>query len=54
MLKVLVFQKYHNLSDEAKELIEKDRRDGSGKLFRFPQKMLDEKGLVAKEAASWM
>jgi transposase, IS5 family len=79
MLKVLVLQKYHNLSDEAtelqmnvrirfltflglrlgdeipdqntiwdfKELIEKDGRDGSGKLFRFFQKMLDKKGLVA-------
>ncbi len=83
MLKILVLQKYHGLSDEAteaqikdrlsfmsflglrlgdevpdantiwdfKELIEKDGRDGSQKLFEAFHRMLTGEGLIAKEGS---
>lgn len=83
MLKILVLQKYHGLSDEAteaqikdrlsfmsflglrlgdevpdantiwdfKELIEKDNRDGSQKLFDAFHQTLTGEGLIAKEGS---
>ena len=83
MLKIIVLQKYHGLSDEAtevqikdrlsfmsflglrlgdevpdantiwdfKELIEKDKRDGSQKLFDAFHRKLTGEGLIAKEGS---
>ncbi|MBK8091456.1 MAG: transposase [Verrucomicrobiaceae bacterium] len=57
MFKVLVLQKFHGLSDDAKTLwdfkqrIEEDGREGGRKLFDTFGQMLESKGIVAREGS---